>query len=151
MGSKGPRLEPLDHTANVTPAVLAPEAARLLTSYVSDTVAPGRRLLRAAAHVPGVRRFVPSWRARLLGALPWTEYQLYDSYLVRSGNFERFHRYSSETVLYGNSVWYLSTFADWKPGPATTGAEYFFSVVQSNTGLSVDVVEAKLSEAGLLR
>ncbi len=143
-------LEPLDYAATVTPSVLAPEAVRLLASHVDDTVVPEHRLVRAAARVPGVRRFIPSWRARLLGALPWTEYQLYDTHLVRSGRFEQFHRYSADPVLHGNSVWEISTFDDWQPGPSTTGADYFFSVVQSNTGVAVDAVEAKLAKAGLL-
>jgi hypothetical protein len=143
-------VEPLDYLASVTPSVLAPEAVRLLATYVEQHVTARRRRLRAAALAPGLRRLARSWRGRLLGALPWTEYQLYDTFLVRSRAFERFHRYSADPILYGNSVWDLATFAEWRATPATTGPVHFFSVVQGNTGVVVDAVAAKLAEAGFL-
>jgi hypothetical protein len=143
-------LAPLDYSAKVTPGVLAPEAVRLLAQHIQRTVVPTGRLVRTAARIPGVRTLIPSWRTRLLGALPWTEYQLYDTYLVRSGRFEQFHRYTTDPVFTGNSVWEIAAFGDWHAGPSRAGAEYFFSVVQSSTGVAVETVEAKLEAAGLL-
>jgi hypothetical protein len=106
--------------------------------------------MRAAALVPGLRRRVRSWRGRLLGALPWTEYQLYDTFLVRTGDFERFHRISTDPVLYGNCVWERDAFDQWQAAPSMASPTHFFSVVQGSTGITVDAVRTKLTEAGLL-
>ncbi|HEY8156146.1 MAG TPA: DUF6492 family protein [Myxococcota bacterium] len=143
-------LEPLDYSASVTPSVLAREAVRLLARYAEECVRPRHWRMRAASLVPGIRGRLSSWRGRLLAALPWTEYQLYDTFLVRGGHFDRFHRYSIDPVLYENSVWRASHFEDWSPIPRGDTPIHFFSVVQGFAGIPVEVVREKLEAGGLL-
>jgi len=143
-------LEPLDYSASVTPSVLARGAIELLARYVERCVRPRRWRVRAASLVPGLRSRLSTWRGRLLGAFPWTEYQLYDTFLVRSGNFDRFHRYSADPVLYDNSVWRARHFQDWRTGPRETGPVHFFSVVQGLARIPVEAVREKLEADGVL-
>jgi hypothetical protein len=143
-------MAPLDYSAAVTPSVLAPSAVRLLADYAGRAVRARKRIVRMASLVPGLRGKLTTWRGRLLGALPWTEYQLYDTFLVRTGQFERFHRYSEDPLLSGNSVWESGEFEGWTPGPLAEGPTFFFSVVQSALAVSLDVIEERLRRAGLL-
>ena len=144
------RLEALDYSASVTPAVLAREAIALLARYVERCVRPRRWRVRAASLVPRLGRQLATWRGRLLGVLPWTEYQVYDTFLVRSGHFDRFHRYSMDPVLYANSVWRAADFADWCPGLCDQAPIHFFNVVQGLAGIPVEQVRARLESSGVL-
>ena len=143
-------VEPLDYSASVTPSVLAREAVCLLARYAEQFVRPRRWQVRAASLVPGIRRRLSTWRGRLLGAFPWTEYQIYDTFLVRSGHFDRFHRYCTDPVLYYNSVWRGADFDDWIPSPREDAPVYFFSVVQGLAGIPVEDVRKKLEASGVL-
>jgi len=143
-------LEPLDYSASVTPSVLAREAVRLLARYAERSVRARRWQVHALSLVPGIRRQLSTWRGRLLGALPWTEYQLYDTFLVRSGHFDRFHRYSTDPVLYANSVWRARHFDDWSPSPREVAPVHFFSVVQGRARIPVEAVREKLEANGVL-
>lgn len=143
-------LEPLDYSASVTPAVLSRGGIRLLARYAERSLRLRRWPLRAAALLPGLGRGLTTWRGRLLGVLPWTEYQIYDTFLVRSGCFDRFHRYSLDPVLHGNCVWRSADFKGWCPRPPEGGRVYFFSVVQSSARIPVEQVRAKLESSGVL-
>jgi hypothetical protein len=143
-------VEPLDYSASVTPAVLAREAVGLLAEYAERCVRPRRWWLRAALRAPGIRKRLSTWRGRLLGAMPWTEYQIYETFLVRSGHFDRFHRYCNDPVLYENSVWRAGDFAAWSPRPREESAVHFFSVVQGAAGIPVEQVRARLESGGVL-
>ena len=143
-------VEPLDYSASVTPSVLAREAVRLLARYAERSVRARRWRMRALSLVPGIRRPLSSWRGRLLTALPWTEYQLYDTFLVRSGHFDRFHRYSEDPVLYANSVWRARHFDGWSPNHREAAPVHFFSVVQGRARIPVERVREKLESDGVL-
>jgi len=143
-------VEPLDYSASVTPSVLAREAVWLLARYAERSVRPRRWQVRIASLVPGIRRRLSTWRGRLIAAFPWTEYQLYDTFLVRSGHFDRFHRYSTDPVLYANSVWRAKHFDDWNPSPREDAPVYFFTVVQGLASITVEEVREKLEANGVL-
>jgi Family of unknown function (DUF6492) len=130
--------------------VLAREAVGLLARYAERSVRPRDWQVRAASLVPGIRSHLSTWRGRLLAALPWTEFQLYDTFLVRSGAFDRFHRYSADPVLYDNSVWLARHFEAWSPSPREGIPVHFFSVVQGLAGIPVEAVREKLEADGVL-
>jgi hypothetical protein len=94
-------LIPLEYTASVTPSVLARDAVRLLAAHIAEHVEPSSRRMKALSLVPVLSRRALSWRGRLLGH-KWTEYQLYDTFLVRTRRIHRWH-FAGE-VLYGNCV-----------------------------------------------
>jgi Family of unknown function (DUF6492) len=143
-------VEPLDYSASVTPSVLAREGVQLLARHVESRLTPRRWPLRVASLVPGIGSCLSTWRGRLLAALPWTEYQLYDTFLVRSGHFDRFHRYSTNPVLYDNSVWRARDFPAWRPLAREPAAVHFFSVVQGFAGIPTQVVRERLEADGVL-
>ena len=143
-------MDPIDYRASVTPSVLSREALVLLAEHVAHVTRLRGRRTRAAAWIPGLRRHVVGWRGRLISALPWTEYQLYDTFLVGSGNFERFHISPDDVHLDGNTISDPEAFGAWVPGPATEKFTYFFSVVQSNMSIPVAPIEEKLRAARLL-
>jgi hypothetical protein len=140
---------PIDHQAAVTPSVLAPAAVRLLAEYVTTHVPVRGPRLRAAQFVPGLRRYARSWRGRLLG-YNWTEYQLYDTFLVTTGQFEVFHRASVDPVFSGNEVHWIDHFIPWQPGVPGDGPRHFFSVVQSRAAIPIDDIAERLRAAALL-
>ena len=143
-------LPPLGYTAAVTPHVLARDAMRELADFARQRVRPRKRIVRTASLVPGFRRYLTTWRGRLLGALPWTEQQLYDTFLVGTGRFEKYHRYSEDVILHGNSVWHANEFESWDPRVVPDSQIHFFSVVQGAADIPVDAVQDKLKAAGIL-
>ena len=100
--------------------------------------------------MPGMRARIGSWRGRLLANLPWTEFQLYETFLVRTGAFDALHVYSDDPAVYGNSIWFDGVFDDWDPAPRPGDPVTYFSVVQSYVGIPVDAIERKLRTAGML-
>jgi hypothetical protein len=143
-------MTPLDYSASVTPSVLARAGVRELAAYAQRELPDLRRSLALARRIPGLRARLGSWRGRLLANLPWTEFQLYDTFLVRAGRFDAFHVYSDDPVVYGNSVWFDGVFDDWDPSPRDDEPVAYFSVVQSYVNVTIDAVEQKLRTAGLL-
>jgi hypothetical protein len=142
-------VEPLDFTSAVTPSVLARDAVKLLADHADRELRPRKLHYRVLSEVPILRRRMTTWRARLLGVLPWTEYQLYDTFLIRTGNFDRFHRFSDDVVLYDNSVWEADEFEQWSPRDQHDRT-YFFSVVQGWLDIPVSTVAQRLRDAGVL-
>jgi hypothetical protein len=143
-------LPPMDYQAALTPSVLASDAVRSLAAYVEACVPPRSRA-RIPAAIPGARRLVNSWRSRLISAIPWTEYELYDMFLAGNGSFERFHWTSPTGVprLYADCVWVPDDFENWVTAPVEDRS-YFFSVVQSNCNIPVEVIEERLRVARVL-
>jgi hypothetical protein len=139
-------MAPLDYSAKVQPSVLAPDAVRLLADYARGSVRPRKRVVRLASVAPAMR----TWRGRLISALPWTENQLYDTFLVRSGQFERFHEYRDDRLLYDNCVWARRQFDEWEPGPRPDLPTFYFSVVQNVLPIPIEAIEQKLRLAGVL-
>jgi len=135
------QVEPIDYSASVTPSVLSREAVHRLARHAAS-LRSDRTKVRAAGAVPGLRRHVTSWRGRLIGRLPWTEYQLYDTFLQRLDHFDEFHVVDPEVTLYGNCVWYPGAFDVWRPSPPDS--PFFFSVLQGALDIPVDVIEARL-------
>jgi hypothetical protein len=143
-------MQPLDYCASVTPSVLSREGVRDLASYAAHSLPNHRRSLSLARRLPTMSSRIGSWRGRLLANLPWTEFQLYETFLVRTGTFDRLHVYSDDPAVYGNSVWFDGVFDDWDPKPRDDDPVSYFSVVQSYVGIPIDAVEAKLRAAGML-
>jgi hypothetical protein len=141
---------PLDYSAKVQPSVLAPAAVRLLAGYAERSVRARKSIARAASMTPGLRRRLTTWRGRLIAALPWTENQLYDTFLVRTGQFEQFHVVVDDPVLYDNCVWHRGQFEAWAPGPVADGPTFYFSVVQAALKIPVGDISARLRGAGVL-
>jgi hypothetical protein len=143
-------LEPLDYCASVTPSVLSRDGVRLLAGYAETSLPELRRSLALARRVPGMRSRIGSWRGSLLANLPWTEFQLYETFLVRTGAFETWHVYSDDPTVYGNSIWFDGVFDEWDPAPRSGDPVAYFSVVQSYVDIPVDAIEQKLRAAGVL-
>jgi hypothetical protein len=142
-------MAPLDYCVSATPSVLARGAVLELASHARDHVRPRKRAARLASVTPGLRGPLTTWRGRLLAALPWTEYQLYETFLVRTGRFDEYHCHSDDPVLWENSVWSPGEFDAWVPG-RDDGPRHWFSVVQGSLRIPVDAIEAKMRAAGLL-
>ena len=142
-------MDPLDYCASVSPSVLSREGVRLLAAYAERHISVRRLKVRLAAFIPGLRALTRSWRGHLFGVMPWTEYQLYDTFLVGTGSFDRFHFYSDDPVVYDNCVWTTAEFARWSPRRDLDGPQSFFSVVQG-TSAPVPAVVERLRAAGLL-
>jgi len=143
-------MPPLDYCASVTPSVLSREGVRDLATYAAQSLPNLRRSLALARRLPIMSSRIGTWRGRLLANLPWTEFQLYETFLVRAGRFDTFHTYSDDPVVYGNSVWFDGVFDDWDPVPRADDPVSYFSVVQSYVGIPIDAIEAKLRAAGML-
>jgi hypothetical protein len=143
-------LKPLDYCASPTPAILARDAVLELAAFVERSVQPRTTVVGIASMTPGLRRHLTTWRGRLLGALPWTEYQLYDTFLVRSGKFDKYHCYRDDPRIWGNSMWTPGAWADWDPAVQQAPPTYFFSVIQEAARIPVDEIEARLLGAGIL-
>jgi hypothetical protein len=141
-------LPPLSYQAAVTPSVMSPAAVRSLAAFAETRVSVNGPRLRAAARVPGLRRLATSWRGRLLGH-KWTEYQLYDTFLVGTGQFESFHRTAADVVLSANGVHSREDFTAWSL-EAPPAVKHFFSVVQSRAQIPIADVEARLRSAAFL-
>lgn len=139
----------LEYSSSVTPSVLARDGVRLLAEYAAESLRPRRTLHRWGSRLPLVSRPLSTWRGRLLGVLPWTEYQLYDTFLAGAGRMEQFHYTSSDQVLYDNCVWWPEQYSSWDP-MADTGRRYSFSVVQSWLGIPIASMSERLRGAGVL-
>ena len=110
------RMEPLDYCASATPSVLARGCgARARGARAALRSGRARASSGSATMTPGLRRHLTTWRGRLLAALPWTEYQLYETFLVRTGRFDEYHCYSDDPLMFGNCVWRAREFEDWDP------------------------------------
>jgi hypothetical protein len=129
---------------------LARDGVAALAAYATTDLPQLRHSLALARRLPGFRSRLGSWRGRLLANLPWTEYQLYETFLVRAGLFDRFHVHRRDPVVYGNSVWFEGVFDDWDPSPQPHEPVSYFSVVQSYVGVEIEAIATKLRDAGLL-
>ena len=79
----------------------------------------------------------------------WTEYQLYDTFLVGTGKFDRYHYYGDQ--LAGNIAWFADQFDDWDPlGESPQDGDFRFSLVQGAAGIPVADIKARLRQAGLV-
>jgi hypothetical protein len=134
-----PRLR-INH--GVTPELLNRAGVLALQRYLADRVHPGlRRLGNALPTRSLARNLLVSWRSYLLRNLPWIDTVLYDTFLEATGQFEKYHLLNQESTIAGNSVWYRNMWPTWRPEESFTNREdFFFSVLQSNAGLSVEEV-----------
>jgi hypothetical protein len=138
----------IDYQAAVSPSVVSPAAVRELAAFVEEHVTVNGPRLRSVQWVPGLRGLATSWRGRLLGH-KWTEYQLYDTFLVTVGRFDTYH-FDDGRVLSGNEVHSPADFDRWVPADRAVQPPHFFSVVQSRADIPVDSVEARLRAASLV-
>jgi hypothetical protein len=126
----------------VTPALLHTGSVLALHDWLAGRVSPPlQRLARGLPPGSLARTLLAGWRSYLLRTLPWTEYALYDTFVEATGRFDRHHSADERTTISGNSVWYRWMWPDWKPEESFTGRDdFYFSVVQSNQGFTVDEV-----------
>lgn len=131
-------------THDVTPSLLSREAMIHLHGYLEGKLNP---LLRRIARLlpSSVGPLVSSWRSYLLRNLPWTEYTLYHTFLEATGSWDRYHYDGGNSWVAGNSLWKKEEFSSWDPEKSfRTQKDFYFSVVQSNTGVSAAEVWRKV-------
>lgn len=140
---------------NVTPTMLSQEAVRKLAAYFEARYQRGawaggwRGLKQRTAKLRfATRAGVAGWRMFLAAGLPWTEYALYYSFLEAHGLFDRYHFEAAHPLYDGDrSVWFVEDFEGWDPTPLFAGeGPPYFVVLQSNTGIGVEAVRARLAD-----
>jgi Family of unknown function (DUF6492) len=139
---------------NVTPAVLSKPAMLKLHEYLSHlshtvNLSLKKRYLKLfilKLLSKTIIRDIVDWRIYLLTYLPWTEYSLYYTFLEKMNLFDKYHVRVEHSIYSHNSVWYRDQFSSWNPEQSFDRADNsFFTVVQSNTGISADQVWEKVS------
>lgn len=139
---------PLDYQPDVTPSILSRTAVKELAAWIEQHARPTAARWRFGALLAGVtgQRGLRSWRGRLLALLPWTEYTLYDTFLVRHGDFAARHREPTDTLLLGNAAWNESQFRNWRPRATDEkGRRLLFNLVASRSGPAIEAVAARLA------
>ena len=131
----------------VTPSLLNREAMLKFQRYLERRVNPVLRFL--AFFLPQRSRLkanLVSWRSYLIRNLPWTEYSLYNTFLEAFDLYESYYAAGSGSMVYGNGVWERGEFPSWDPGANARPDEpnFFFTVVQSHTGVSVREVRERV-------
>jgi hypothetical protein len=143
---------PLDYQPEVTPSIFSCAAVRQLAGWLESNARPAARRWRVSAIASAIvaTRGLRTWRGRLLALLPWTEYTLYDTFLVRHGDFVAYHREPTDTLLLGNAVWLVPQFENWRPRASDdSGRRLLFNLVASRSGITVEEVAARLKSAPL--
>jgi hypothetical protein len=152
--------EPLRRTGishNVTPAVLARHGVEELAVWLGERwrvrrFAAGHRGMRQrlARLLFGRNQALAPWRLYLTAALPWTEYALYYSFLELRDRFTRYHQEHERGISYEpDSFWDhgKSNFEEWPHRHLFQGeGPPFFTVVQSNTGVTPEQVRWRLRD-----
>ena len=138
---------------DVTPAVLSKEAVLMLHEHlarISRDSPPGfskrdlicRGLAILAKLIP--KMYFAQWRLYLLRSGQWTEYSLYYTFLEAINLFEKYH-FVLDSRISGNSVWEFDQYDSWDPKNSFLGERtFFFSVLQSNTGINPDDIWQKV-------
>jgi hypothetical protein len=126
-------------THSVTPCLLSKAAVLGLHDWLCIRSARGSRRLAALARRSHIAGLLFGWRSYLLRNLGWSEYALYHTYLEGLGLWEKFHYEVGDVGIAWNSVWVKGDFESWRPEDSFLSGDFFFSVVQSNTG--VDVID----------
>jgi hypothetical protein len=138
---------------DVTPAVLSREGMLRLHKHLarisrnSRTGFNKRDLLRRGVTV--LAKFIPKmsfadWRLYLLRSGQWTEYSLYYAFLEAFDLFEKYH-FLLDSRISGNSVWEIDQYDSWDPASSFLGERtFYFSVIQSNTGINPDEIWEKV-------
>lgn len=147
---------------NVTPAVLSKKAVLDLQEYLNKLslaqissqkeinffakndlmLLLARAALKVLPKKSVPREQLSGWKAYLLRNIPWTEYSLYYTFCEAQGLINKYH-VPGEDCIYSNenSVWYKQQYIDWNPKSCFTGERnFFFSVLQSTTQVSPDVI-----------
>jgi hypothetical protein len=84
------------------------------------------------------------WRLYLLKSRRWTEYSLYYAFLEAYDLFEKYH-FLLDNRISGNSVWEIDQYDSWDPANSFLGERtFYFSVIQSNTGIHPDEIWEKV-------
>ena len=133
-------------THGVTPALLSTEAMSELKEYVArrDPVV-FKALARITPSRMAISSYFTGWRSCLLRQIPWTEYALYNTFLEATGSFDKYHFDGGEYSIYSHSVWNAEDFEKWDPADSFSGeGNFFFIVIQSTSGASVEDVKVKL-------
>lgn len=129
------------HQHGVTPCIYSVEAMRQLHRFLSMRL-PWVSRTRAAL-TAGARRRRRNWVGYLAASQPWAEMQLYHTFVEAHELFSRYHVRGGNNSIYAGagSLWQSSRVLDWSPEEAlSAGADCYFVVVQSNTGISPERV-----------
>ena len=140
------RTPALDYQPGLTPAILARAALHRLAAWAERELAPEAKRWRLSrvTGLLGVKWDLRSWRGRLLANLPWTEYGLYDTFLVRERLFDTFHFLPEDTLLLGNGVWQAAAFDRWQPRDRDEqGRRLLFNLVQSRAEIAPEQVQSR--------
>ena len=134
-------------THGVTPALFNKKAMFGLHSYLSKKINIAfQAISKILPRQLLIRNYFGSWKSFLLRNLPWTEYSLYNTYLEATGLFDEYHFDGGEYSIYNNSVWDKESFDSWQPHKSFNGTgNFFFSIVQSNTGISENEILDKIA------
>ena len=147
------KINQADFHHDVTPAVLSRDGMLMLHEHLArasrdyrsgfskrDLKCWGANVL--AKFIPGIP--FTEWRLYLLKSGQWTEYSLYYAFLEAYDLFEKYH-FLLDNRISGNSVWHIKDFDSWDPANSFLGERtFYFSVMQSNTGINPDEIWQKV-------
>ncbi len=147
------KIESAAYHHDVTPAVLSREAMLLLQNHLAQTYRKSRtgfnKLDLQYWGINALAKFIPKlsfaeWRLYLLSSEQWTEYSLYYAFLEAYNLFEKYH-FLLDKRISGNSVWHLNEYDSWDPANSFMGERtFYFSLIQSNTGINPDEIWQKV-------
>jgi hypothetical protein len=74
-----------------------------------------------------------------------TEYSLYHIFGYNTDLFAKYHC-ASNVKLYGNCIWWPSEIETWNAADSFVSPDFFFSVLQSNTGIAPEWIWQRIGE-----
>lgn len=101
-----------------------------------------------ALHAHLESRFTGVWWQALIRHTPWTEYTLYHTFMEGTGRWDAVHVDAGAQGLYDTEASFWWQGDHWSVEDAIRGSAHFV-VVQSNTGVPVDIVHERLEAAGV--
>lgn len=85
------------------------------------------------------------WSNVFARALGPTEYTLYHIFASAMGQWEKHHRCKGDSLgMFGNCIWQDGDQANWKATDSFEDPDFLFSVLQSNTSVSVDWIQERV-------
>lgn len=94
------------------------------------------------------RRALVDWRDLLASRWGWTEYSLYATWASCSGLLDRHHAPVAYDDWFAPSVWHRADWHAWQPAAFFgRGDTALFSVVQSSTAVSAELVRRRVTSA----
>jgi len=134
----------------VTPAVISRHAVVSLFEYLERN---NNFLFQLTARLlpekSWLRNYLQGHRGILARSLPWTEYAIYYTFLEAMNLFDKYHFVKPPgECVYSNCVWWKdrNDFNNWEPHKSFgEDVGFFFSIIQSNTGITPEQILNKIS------